>query len=423
MKKIKRLLCLIITLSLIASVISGCDSPAENSTTEASADVTGETSDDASPSASDSTPNMTYDYETASKFYDPDELMITVNGSEVYWQEYYYWLNTTLSNYIEYYYRTTSFDSEINSLLNPGTTLTTAEALKEMADYYCVDYRLIEQYAEELGVEITEEDMAKYEEDLMANYDSEEALQAELDASYLSKDNVLYMNKINDMYTQVFDILYGENAINLPDEEVAAFAEENGYYQSKHILFSTVDEEGNDLSEDVRAAKKAEAEEVVELLEDYSGDDLPGYFQELIDEYNEDPGLSSNPDGYLCNSGKMVLEFEEAANALGDNEISGLVETNYGYHIIMRVPINYDSIPTNDSYGYTLRYYAGSEAFNNTIKERKETADIKYSDAYEAMDFTKMFPLIEVEKEVTNDAAIMDPDTSDTDTSDTDTSE
>lgn len=58
-------------------------------------------------------------------------------------------------------------------------------------------------------------------------------------------------------------------------------------------------------------------------------------FSELIYEYNEDPGASVS--GYTFGPGEMVPEFEKASFALEFNEISDIVETEYGYHIIRRI--------------------------------------------------------------------------------------
>ena len=54
---------------------------------------------------------------------------------------------------------------------------------------------------------------------------------------------------------------------------------------------------------------------------------------------SEDTGLAANPDGYAFTTGEMVQEFEDATRALEPGQISGLVESSYGYHIILRLPL------------------------------------------------------------------------------------
>ena len=62
-------------------------------------------------------------------------------------------------------------------------------------------------------------------------------------------------------------------------------------------------------------------------------------FDELIKEYGQDPGTTANPDGYLFTKGEMVKEFEDASYALKENAISKPIETQFGYHIIKRLPL------------------------------------------------------------------------------------
>ena len=112
----------------------------------------------------------------------------------------------------------------------------------------------------------------------------------------------------------------------------------NDYLQAdkasvKHILIEVPKaEEGEEAApaED----KLALAQSVLDRAK--AGED----FDALVDEFNEDPGATE--EGYTFGKGEMVAEFEAAAFALKIGEISDIVETSYGYHIIKRIPGMYD---------------------------------------------------------------------------------
>lgn len=123
---------------------------------------------------------------------------------------------------------------------------------------------------------------------------------------------------------------------NLTEKEMKEYYENNivGDISAKHILISY--EEDEDLSDEENEAKKeeakAKAEEVIEKLK--NGED----FSALAKEYSDDEGTKENGGdlGYF-NTGDMVEAFETAAYALDVNEYTTEpVETEYGYHIIMK---------------------------------------------------------------------------------------
>lgn len=82
-------------------------------------------------------------------------------------------------------------------------------------------------------------------------------------------------------------------------------------------------------TDSARAAARAEAEEVLDMLRD--GAD----FEELARRYTDEPGGRERAgDLGWFRLGQMVPEFERVAFALPPGAISGIVETSFGFHII-----------------------------------------------------------------------------------------
>ena len=131
-------------------------------------------------------------------------------------------------------------------------------------------------------------------------------------------------------------VLEREMKINVSDEEVKKFYDDNpGKFEqpesvrASHILLSTLDPDTKkELPEDQKTAKHKKAEDLLKRAR--GGED----FAKLAKEYSEDPGSKDKGGEYQFARGQMVPEFENAAFALKPNEISDVVTTQYGYHII-----------------------------------------------------------------------------------------
>ncbi len=99
----------------------------------------------------------------------------------------------------------------------------------------------------------------------------------------------------------------------------------------RHILLMTIDPATRaPLSQDAIQAKRKEADDV--LMKARSGED----FTKLAEQYSDDPTTKSK-GGDLPPFGRgqgKVPEFEAAAFALTNSQISDVVQTEYGYHII-----------------------------------------------------------------------------------------
>lgn len=94
--------------------------------------------------------------------------------------------------------------------------------------------------------------------------------------------------------------------------------------RARHILFRVA----SDDTADAKQAKKAQAEKILAQLK------KGGDFSVLASQLSEDSSKSKGGDLGFFNRGQMVQPFEEAAFALKKGEISGVVETPFGFHLI-----------------------------------------------------------------------------------------
>ena len=126
------------------------------------------------------------------------------------------------------------------------------------------------------------------------------------------------------------------NGIVVPEAAVKKFYDDNpkDFEQPEevrvtHILVSTIDPvTQKPLPPDQKKAKEKLAKEI--RARAIGGED----FVKLVKQYSDDPGSKDKGGEYKFPRNQMVPEFEAAAFTLKTNQISELVETQYGYHII-----------------------------------------------------------------------------------------
>ncbi|OON97535.1 MAG: hypothetical protein ATN36_02990 [Epulopiscium sp. Nele67-Bin005] len=98
---------------------------------------------------------------------------------------------------------------------------------------------------------------------------------------------------------------------------------------ARHILIGTKDDFGMDLTDDLKAEKRAVAQELLDRIQ--NGETVG----DLAAEYSEDPGSAFNKGEYTFGRNEMVKEFETAAfDGVAGEVWPELVETVFGYHII-----------------------------------------------------------------------------------------
>lgn len=174
--------------------------------------------------------------------------------------------------------------------------------------------------------------LARFDQ-IKTNAVSEETLNRQLKAVGMTQPELL--KRITEEATAEMT-LERELNINITDADIKKFYDDNPtkfeqpeMVRASHILLATRDlTTQTDLPDDKKAAKKKQMEELLKRAR--GGED----FAKLAKEYSEDPGSKDKGGEYTFPRGQMDPQFEAAAFSLKTNQVSDIVITPYGYHII-----------------------------------------------------------------------------------------
>ncbi len=165
------------------------------------------------------------------------------------------------------------------------------------------------------------------------NYEKSVKIDAAKLKQYFEKNKEQYRvpEKISVAYLEI-DPKSFEKEVETTEKEIESYYEYNAdmyrhpkEVKARHILFKI----GQDDTEEAKAKVKNRAEKVLEKAR--KGED----FAALAKQYSEGPSKSQGGDLGYFKAGQMEAPFEEAAFALKKGEISSLVLTRFGYHIIL----------------------------------------------------------------------------------------
>ena len=146
--------------------------------------------------------------------------------------------------------------------------------------------------------------------------------------------------------------------------------------RASHILIQA----GTEASDADRKAARAKAEEILAEVRK-----SPARFAELARKYSQDTGSAERGgDLGLFGHGMMVKPFEEAAFKLAENQISGVVESEFGFHIIRLTEIQAGKTRSLDEVRAELsadltrqkgirRFAEAAEAFSNLVYEQSDS--------------------------------------------------
>lgn len=369
---LKRILAGGLTAALAFSLLTGCDAPALDSSAP-------DTYEAKVPTAAQEDVDS---YLTDGTISCADTVM-TINGTDVPASAYFYWLSYYAS-YLEYYYQSSGGeDFSLSDQYDEDTTY--ADYVQEQTENTLISSVVATQKAQEEKVELSEDAQTSLD-NMEENADPNTLLYyaTDLDGLKFTFTNYSYSDALQTA-------LFEKGGKYYANKETLQDYYDDNVFGAKHILIQTSgmgDEE------------KAEAKKTIQGYLDkiLASDDQASTFDQYMNEHSEDSGLAQYPDGYTFMSGDMVSEFEDAVAALKVGEITPeVVESSYGYHIIMRIEPDPEEIDDE-----TLKERYQEDTYSGLLDEWTQSAEISTSDALEKLDTNAFYDKLSSLQDIIN---------------------
>ncbi|WAM32051.1 peptidylprolyl isomerase [Caldicellulosiruptor naganoensis] len=298
------------------------------------------------------------------KYVDENRAVAIVNGEKITKKEF----SINYRSQIDYYY---GLDKAFLSQRVDGKTYE--EQIKENVLEGLIIRQIELQQAKKRNITLTAQEKKAIDEQInQYKNDSQNRLQFKQYLQTIGATEDDYKDQLIKL--QIVSKLYNEVTKN----QTASNSEIEGYYNShksdyiqvkaSHILFKVSDPKEE-------AAKKKKAEEVLQMIKNGQS------FEKLAQKYSEDETTKQKGGdlGYF-RKGESGLdkEFEDATFSLSIGEISPVVKTSYGFHIIKvtdkkQLTLN----DVKDEIKSTIESEKKQEYYKNLLEKWKKEAKIK----------------------------------------------
>jgi peptidyl-prolyl cis-trans isomerase C len=207
------------------------------------------------------------------------------------------------------------------------------ERLKDNIVGRMVDAEIIRQQAERLGVVPSAADIEAAWAQHKTRYGDEAAYRSFLEKSGTTEEDLRYQFKQNQTRERVFQKISATATVS--EDTLRAYFEQNReryvepeQVRASHILVRVPP----DATAEQKAEKRKKAEQVAREAKKKGAD-----FAALAQKYSDDATASRGGDLSWFPRDRMVKPFEDAAFALEKGQISDVVETSFGFHVIQKV--------------------------------------------------------------------------------------
>ncbi len=206
---------------------------------------------------------------------------------------------------------------------------------------------------------------------------------ADLQAYYDKNKDKYQSSETADIEYIVLDIESLRQSITLNEQDLKSYYEQNlqrlsskEERRASHILITA----SKDSPEAEKKTARAKAEELLKLVKA-----KPASFADVARKNSQDPGSAvKGGDLDFFGRGAMVKAFEDAAFSMKTSDISDLVESEFGYHIIQLTDIKAAKAQSFESMRPSLeadlrkqqaqrKYAELAETFSNTVYEQSDS--------------------------------------------------
>ena len=193
-----------------------------------------------------------------------------------------------------------------------------------------IEREVLYQQSQKAGIKITDQSVDEQLAVIKKRFPGEQDFKNALSAMNLTEDEVKSQIARGLAIRELIDQQI-MSKITVSDEESKAYYDANPQFfkqpeqvKASHILIK--------VEADATDEQKAEARKKINDIQQKLKNG--GDFAELAKEYSEGPSNVRGGDLGYFSRGQMVKPFEDAAFAMQPDEVSGVVETRFGYHLI-----------------------------------------------------------------------------------------
>jgi len=252
--------------------------------------------------------------------FDFSKTLATVNGASI--------KQNTVDTYVE-------FMQNQDATSVPAENTTEFKTLQANILDSLIVLKILESYADKNNYKVTQKEIDDAYQSIVDSYPSESDFEDDLVIKKISKDFLVDQVSSQVLRDKIFTDV--TKNVTVSDEEIKKYYDDNKetlfkvpeQIQVSHILIQFNVPEGQELTEQIKKEAYDKIKAVQEKLK--SGQD----FAVLAKTYSEDTASAeSGGDIGLISAGQTIKEFEDAAFTLKVGEVSDIVETTYGYHLI-----------------------------------------------------------------------------------------